>query len=114
VTVWIDAHLSPDLAIWFREKLAVTAVAVRDLELRDATDAAIFQAAREANVIVLTKDSDFVRLLERRGPPPRVVWLTCGNTSNLVLTRILERSWSTVALILAAGESLVEITGALD
>ena len=114
MTVWIDAQLSPDLATWFRETLGITAVAVRNLGLRDATDEAIFQAAREANVIVLTKDGDFVRLLERRGPPPQVIWLTCGNTSDLALTRILERSWSTVAGMLAAGESLVEISGAFD
>ena len=69
MTVWIDAQLSPDLATWFRENLAVAAVAVRDLELRDGTDEAIFRAARDANAIVLTKDSDFVQLLERRGPP---------------------------------------------
>jgi predicted nuclease of predicted toxin-antitoxin system len=90
VTVWIDAQLSPDLAVWMRETLSVTAVAVRDLGLRNASDQAIFQAAREANATVLTKESDFVRLLERLGPPPRLIWLTRGNTSNLALKRVLE------------------------
>ena len=114
MTVWIDAQLSPDLAIWFGETLTVTAVAVRDLGLRDASDEAIFQAAREADAVVLTKDTDFVRLLERRGPPPRVIWLTCGNTSNLALTRILASSWSTVSGMFTAGEALVEISKTLD
>ncbi len=113
MTVWIDAQLSPDLAIWFQRSLSVTAIPVRELQLRDATDEAIFQAARVAKAVVLTKDSDFVRLLERRGPPPQVVWLTCGNTSNLALTRILERSWEAVSAMIAAGEALVEISGAL-
>lgn len=80
MTIWIDAQLSPDLATWFEQTSAITAVAVRDVGLRDATDEAIFQAARDANVVILTKDSDFVRLLERRGPPPQVVWVTCGIT----------------------------------
>lgn len=88
-----------------------TAAAVRDLQLRDATDEVIFEAAREANAVVLTKDSDFVRLLERRSPPPRIVWLTCGNTSNPALTRLLDKTWPTVAQMLAAGEPLVEIGG---
>jgi predicted nuclease of predicted toxin-antitoxin system len=111
VTVWIDAQLSPALATWFRQTLDVSAVAVRDLQLRDATDAAIFEAARDATAIVLTKDADFVRLLEQRGPPPQVVWVTCGNTSNAVLTRLIEGSWSTVVALLVTGEPLVELGG---
>jgi predicted nuclease of predicted toxin-antitoxin system len=70
---------------------------------------AIFRAARDANAIVLTKDSDFVRLLEREGRPPQVALLTCGNTSNSGLREILERSWMTVAAMLTKGEPLVEI-----
>ena len=113
MTFWIDAQLSPALATWLRQTLDVSAVAVRDLQLRDATDAAIFQAARDAHAIVLTKDGDFVRLLEQHGPPPQVVWITCGNTSNAVLTRMIERSWSTVSALLVAGEALVELRGPL-
>jgi predicted nuclease of predicted toxin-antitoxin system len=37
----------------------------------------------------MTKDSDFVDLVERLGPPPQIIWLTCGNTSNLRLREIL-------------------------
>ena len=63
---------------------------------------------------MLTKDRDFVRLLEEQGPPPQLLWLTCGNTSNPALRRLLEISWPTVATMLAGGEALVEITGAVD
>jgi len=49
-----------------------------------------------------------------QGPPPQVIWLTCGNTSNPALRRLLEISWPTVATMLARGEALVEITGAVD
>ncbi len=37
----------------------------------------------------MTKDADFVGLLERLGPPPQVLWVTCGNTSNARLRQIL-------------------------
>lgn len=57
----------------------------------------------------MTKDSDFVRLLDRFGPPPRVIWITCGNTSNDNLRKILERSLPTALEILGAGEPLIEI-----
>ena len=113
MTVWLDAQLSPALAPWFRQTLQVSAVAVRDLQLHEATDAAIFLAARAAKAIVLTKDADFVRLVEQRGPPPQVVWITCGNTSNAVLTRLIAGSWSTVSALLGSGEALVELRGPL-
>ena len=54
---------------------------LRDLGLRDAEDEEIFQAAKAAGAVVLTKDADFRHLLDRFGPPPQVLWLTRGNTS---------------------------------
>jgi predicted nuclease of predicted toxin-antitoxin system len=57
----------------------------------------------------MTKDVDFVRLQERFGAPPRLVWLTCGNTSNEVLRALLARHWPTVASHLEGGNPLVEV-----
>ncbi len=66
------------------------AIAVRNRGLRDATDGAIFDAAREASAILVSKDSDFVELVLRHGPPPRLIWLTCGNLSNSALQAVLK------------------------
>jgi predicted nuclease of predicted toxin-antitoxin system len=52
-----------------------------------------------------------VELLARLGPPPQVVWLTCGNTSNAALREILAYTWPRIATLLAAGEPLIEISG---
>ena len=82
MNVWIDAQLSPAIAACIREHFPVSALAVRDLGLRDSTDREIFFAARQAGAVVMTKDMDFVRLVEEFGTPPQVIWLTCGNTSN--------------------------------
>jgi predicted nuclease of predicted toxin-antitoxin system len=109
--IWIDAQLSPAIAAWLTESFAVTARAVRDLGLREATDRAIFLAARSALVVVMTKESDFVRLLEELGPPPRVIWLTCGNTSNTRLKQILTKALPKAVSLLESGEQLVEIRG---
>ena len=78
--VWIDAQLSPAVARWMSDELQVDAVALRDLGLRDAEDVAIFRAAKEAGAVVMTKDADFVVLLDRFGPPPQIVWIRSGNT----------------------------------
>ena len=74
-----------------------------------AKDAEIFGAARSAGAIVLTKDIDFVVLLERLGPPPRVLLVRCGNTSNAHLKSLLRMKLRSALLMLQSGESLVEI-----
>jgi predicted nuclease of predicted toxin-antitoxin system len=88
---------------------AVNAVAVRDMGLRDSTDQKIFQAARQENVVVMTKDSDFVMLLDRLGPPPQVIWVTCGSTSNARLKEILTSTLPKAIELLDSGEQLVQI-----
>jgi len=109
MTIWLDAQLSPQIARWISERLAVDAFAVRDLGLRDATDRTIFEAARQPDVAVMTKDIDFVHLVNSFGAPPQVLWLTCGNTSNARLHLILKETLPDALRLLAAGERIVEI-----
>ena len=107
---WIDAQLSPALAPWLNDTFAVQALSTQRLGLRDASDERIFFAAREAHAVVITKDQDFVQLLNQLGPPPQVVWITCGNTSNAQMRKILGQTFRNAISILQTGESLVEIT----
>lgn len=109
MTIWIDAQLSPAIANWIDANFTVNAIALRDLGLRDATDKKIFEAAKKAGVVVMTKDSDFVRLLDNHGPPPQVIWITCGNTSNARLKMILASTFAKTIELLSAAEKLVEI-----
>jgi len=78
LTIWIDAQLSPQLASWISDKFSVQAHAVRDLGLRQAEDRAIFLEARKQNVVIMTKDSDFLTLYDEMGAPPKILWITCG------------------------------------
>ena len=110
-TIWIDAHLSPAIASWITEAFGVTAVALRDLGLRDAEDPEIFEAAKAQSVIFMTKDSNFVDLIERLEAPPQIIWLTCGNTSNARLREILSSTLPAALELLKSGETLVEISG---
>jgi len=112
VILWIDAQLSPALARWMSETFGVTAHAMRDLGLRDAKDLPIFHAAREAGAVIMSKDSDFVLLLERFGSPPQILWITCGNTSNARRRDVLRKSFPEARARLEQGEPLVEISDA--
>ena len=107
--IWIDAQMSPAIASWITSNYAVTAVAIRDLGLRDAEDKQIFEAARRENAVVMTKGSDFTLLLDRLGAPPQVIWVTCGNTSNARLKEILTNTLAKALELLGSGEELVEI-----
>jgi predicted nuclease of predicted toxin-antitoxin system len=106
--VWIDAQLPPALAWWLRE-LGEKAFHVEELGLLRAEDLDIFEEARRAEAVVITKDSDFVQIQERRGSPPQVVWITCGNRSNRFLKDLIVRSWPQVKDLLRTGEILIEI-----
>lgn len=110
-TIWIDAHLSPAIATWITDTFGVTALALRDLGLRDAEDPEIFEAAKAQGVIFMTKDSDFVDLVDRLESPPQIIWLTCGNTSNVRLREILSSVLPEALELVRSGEKLVEISG---
>ena len=107
--IWVDAQLSPAIASWLRETLLLDASALREIGLRDADDREIFEAAGKANAIVLTKDADFLLLLDQLGPPPKIILLTCGNTSNAHLKIILRSTLSDALELLNSGDDIVEI-----
>ncbi len=109
MTIWIDAQISPAIAPWIRQNYSVDAVALREIGLRDAEDEDIFHAAKSANAVVMTKDSDFLLLLDRFGTPPQILWVTCDNTSNTRLKEILSQTLSNAIALVSAGEQLVEI-----
>ena len=113
MNLWLDEQLSPALAAWIARRLNVVAQPVRDLGLKSASDPEIFFAARQADAVVITKDQDFVRLLERHGPPPKIIWVTCGNTSNARMQQVLAAALPAALGLLGKGESLVEIRDAL-
>jgi predicted nuclease of predicted toxin-antitoxin system len=109
VILWVDAQLSPSLAPWITQEFGIEAASARYLGLADASDKEIYKAARAADAIVLTKDIDFVLQLQRFGPPPAVLWVRCGNTSNAHIRHVLRRTLQKALNLIAAGESLVEI-----
>ena len=108
--IWIDAQLSPALVAWINRNYEdLEAKSVRAVGLRDAGDEEIYRAARRTEVIVMTKDSDFLNLLDRLGPPPKVIWVTCGNTSNRRMRKILKQTLRSAVERLQGEEEIIEI-----
>src|SRR5690625_8012648 len=113
MTIWLDAQLSRVLARWIADTFGIEVYAVQgDSEMVSAKDAEIFSAAKNAGAIVMTKDRDFVDLLERLGPPPQVIWITRGNTSNRAMQQIPSSSLPAAPALIRRGGSLQEMIDA--
>jgi len=110
MTLWLDAQISPLQAEWIKQTFNIQCFALRDLGLRDSSDYEIFMKGKAEGVIVITKDSDFCDLVRVHKSPPKIIWLTCGNTSNESLKQIFASKLLSALEILNKGEELVEIT----
>ena len=107
---WVDAQLPPALATWLSRQYAVDATSLRDLGLRDAADIDIFRAAQQEKLVLISKDSDFVDLVSRHGPPPQLIWVTCGNVTNARLQDVFSKTFPEATASLASGQAIVEIS----
>ena len=105
----VDAQLPPKLAEWLSKEYGVEALSLRDLGLRDASDIEIFQAAHLAQVVMISKDSDFVELVSRHGSPPQLLWVTCGNVTNEKLHAVFGKTFPDSLASLAAGQAIVKV-----
>ena len=113
MTIWIDAQISPHLALWLSKQFSVEAKSLEFLELDEAEDDEIFAFAKEENAVILTKDEDFIRLQAHLGSPPQIIWVSCGNTSNQYLRALLTKTMTDVIEELKSGSQLVEISDAV-
>ena len=110
--IWIDAQLSPSLAAWINRTFeGIAAQSIQALGLRDATDIEIFMRAKQQEAIIMTKDDDFLKLIEQHGPPPQIILITCGNSSNTRMREILTQ-FLAETLRLLKHDPVVEIGGA--
>ena len=75
-----DQNLSPRLPNLLRD-LFPGSVHVRELGLKDAEDAAIWDYALTHGFVIVSKDSDFQQRSLLFGAPPQFIWVRLGNCS---------------------------------
>jgi len=54
-----------------------------------ATDARIWDYARENGFTIVSKDNDFRQRMFLYGPPPKVIWLSVGNAGRVAIADLL-------------------------
>lgn len=57
--------------------------------LAKANDQVIWEHAKRGHFTLVSLDSDFAELAALRGPPPKVIWLRCGNQPTGIVEEIL-------------------------
>jgi predicted nuclease of predicted toxin-antitoxin system len=62
---------------------------VRLLTLDAADDRTIWKYAKANGFTLVTQDSDFADMAALFGPPPKVIWLRCGNQPTSVVAHLL-------------------------
>lgn len=70
---------------------------MRVLGLDRADDSAIWQYARDNVFILVSLDSDFADMAAHLGPPPKLIWLRCGNQPTVIFEMLLRRYATVIA-----------------
>jgi predicted nuclease of predicted toxin-antitoxin system len=78
-----------------------------------ANDKAIWNFALNKGYIIVTKDNDFLDLLELNGFPPKVVLIKTGNNSSRALADLLLNAKSRIEDLEKNDYGLLEIYGPL-
>lgn len=87
----IDVNLPYYFSLWNSKEF------IHQKDINDEwSDEEIWDYARENNLTIITKDSDFSIKSLLSAPPPKVIHIRIGNVSMHEFFLILTRCWSTV------------------
>ena len=81
--------------------------------LESASDRAVWQAAKDNNFIIVTRDADFEELSLVHGQPPKVIWLKIRNQNRAsTLKLLLDNKHLIEQALINQGQACVEIYAA--
>lgn len=61
----------------------------RLIGLAESSDRVLWDYAGRHGLVIVTQDADFADLALLHGPPPKVIWLRCGNQPTRHVEKIL-------------------------
>ncbi len=83
---------------------------VRLAGLAEASDRAVWNFAQANGFTLVSLDSDFAELAALLGPPPKLIWLRCGNQPTAVIGGMLRSRMDAItAFELDAAAACLEI-----
>ena len=84
----VDQNLSDRLSSRLQDQFPGS-LHIRDVLTRRAGDPSIWSYARGNGFVIVTKDTDYRRLSNERGHPPKVIWVRSGDASTAVVEALL-------------------------
>lgn len=82
------------------------------LGMESASDAEVWQAAKDQGFVIVTRDADFEELSLVWGQPPKVIWLKTRNQSRATTLKILlDNRLMIEEALLNRGQACVEVSG---
>jgi predicted nuclease of predicted toxin-antitoxin system len=111
---WLDHNLPKVLAAFIYNEYQLSAKSLLDLGFETQADEFIYAKAIEysSNIVIITKDKDFVQLLQHKGAPPKIIWITIGNCTNDQIKDLFIKHFSTAVTQLLTND-LVEISNSI-
>ena len=104
----VDSQLPPALARFLSSR-GVDCIHVLDVDLASASDRTIWKYALLMNLIIISKDEDFLHMVNTSASEGRFVWIRVGNCSKRKLLADVESVWPKIEARLQAGERIVEL-----
>ena len=70
---------------------------IRLLGMAEADDRNIWEYAKANDFILVSQDADFADMATLYGPPPKVIWLRCGNQATIEIEKRLRDHADSIA-----------------
>jgi predicted nuclease of predicted toxin-antitoxin system len=104
----VDNQLPTALARFLASR-GVECQHVLDLDLGDASDAAIWDYANRNDCVVISKDEDFLYMANIPSAKARLIWVRFGNCRTKALLAAMERLWPRIEAGLKTGDRVIEL-----
>jgi predicted nuclease of predicted toxin-antitoxin system len=69
---------------------------IKILALESADDREIWNFAKAEELTLVAQDSDFADMAALYGPPPKVIWLRCGNQPTSIIEALIREHASII------------------
>jgi predicted nuclease of predicted toxin-antitoxin system len=82
---------------------------VRRCGLHQAGDRVIWEHAKSGGFAIVSQDADFAEMAALYGPPPKLIWLRCGNQPTVEIERRLRANAELIIAFAEGDEACLEI-----
>ncbi|WP_282780301.1 DUF5615 family PIN-like protein [Phaeodactylibacter xiamenensis] len=107
--ILLDNNITPRLSEEL-EEVYPGIIHVSQISLERAGDIEVWEYAKQEGFHIMTKDKDFVALLNQKGHPPKIIWLQLGNCTNKEIKAIIKRQETSIKYFMTSDKGVLKIS----